>query len=75
IRQDESWMEEEGYVEIGEEVRLTRKGFLVCDDLTLNIIRRLERHMGSVWEQSDIPDDGSDVVALDINLSSTVSSS
>jgi oxygen-independent coproporphyrinogen III oxidase len=35
-----------------DRLRLTPKGYAVCDALTLEVITLLERHVGEVWKQS-----------------------
>ena len=57
IRTDEPWLEDEGFVNIDNAVSLTKKGFLICDDLTLRLIKRVENRMGIEWEPPSSHDD------------------
>lgn len=69
IRDEEAWMESEGYLVIDETVRLTMKGFLVCDDLTLSIIHRVERRMNTTWDPpADLGDEEGTSVPVSISL-------
>lgn len=53
LRTHLAWMIDEDYVTIGDHIRLTKKGFLVCDDITLSVISAVEGALGLAWERAE----------------------
>ena len=48
-----AWMIDEEYLTVGEHVRLTKKGFLVCDDITLSVVSAVEGALGLEWKRAE----------------------
>jgi hypothetical protein len=46
-------MIDEEYFTVGEHVRLTKKGFLVCDDITLSVVSAVEGALGLEWKRAE----------------------
>jgi hypothetical protein len=59
-------MIDEEYLTVGEHVRLTKKGFLVCDDITLSVVSAVEGALGLEWERAeDIEEETGDELQQD----------
>jgi coproporphyrinogen III oxidase-like Fe-S oxidoreductase len=53
LRTHLAWMIKEEYLTMGEHIRLTKKGFLVCDDITLSVVSAVESALGLEWERAE----------------------
>ncbi len=51
VRETAMWMVEEQYIELGDRVSLTAKGYSQCDEITLKLIEGLEAKTKSNWRQ------------------------